>query len=230
MDKNFCIYKHTNLINNKVYIGQTCSKPERRWRKDGVGYKDSPRFWNAIQSYGWENFSHEILQINLSQEEANEREKYWISFYNSMDEDYGYNLTPGGDNYMKQLWENKEYKEKMKKSFSEARKKSWSDPTFKEKAQKQLLDGLAKAWNDPDWRKQRIQNMMGSKNSNAKAVKNIQTGLVFSTIKQAAKWAGLNSVSGIGQCCKGQQISSGHHPQTGVPLHWEWYKGGEEEE
>jgi hypothetical protein len=48
MEKTFCIYKHTNLINNKVYIGQTSQSPERRWRQGGTGYKDSPRFWQAI--------------------------------------------------------------------------------------------------------------------------------------------------------------------------------------
>ena len=113
MKKSFCIYKHVNLINNKVYIGQTSQSPERRWRQGGTGYKDSPRFWQAIQHYGWENFSHEILQTNLTQQEANIREKYWISFYNSMDQKYGYNLTPGGDNYMKELWADEKYREKI---------------------------------------------------------------------------------------------------------------------
>lgn len=230
MEKTFCIYKHTNLINNKVYIGQTSQSPERRWRQGGTGYKDSPRFWQAIQHYGWDNFSHEILQTNLTQQKANIKEKYWISFYNSMDQKYGYNLTPGGDNYMKELWANEKYREKMIESFKRARKKSWEDPKFREEVQKRLLNGVAKAWNDPDWRAKRIQNITGSKNPNAKAVVNKQTGLIFLTIKQAAEWSGLASISGIGQCCRGKQKSAGHHPQTGIPLHWEWYKGGEKKE
>lgn len=42
--KKFIIYKHTNKINNKIYIGQTSQIPERRWRENGSGYKDSPKF------------------------------------------------------------------------------------------------------------------------------------------------------------------------------------------
>ena len=53
--KTGVIYMHRNLINNKVYIGQTIQKPEYRWNK-GKGYKDSSLFYNAIQKYGWNNF------------------------------------------------------------------------------------------------------------------------------------------------------------------------------
>lgn len=48
MNKKFVIYKHTNLINNKIYIGQTCQKPEYRWGSEGQGYKNSPHFYAAI--------------------------------------------------------------------------------------------------------------------------------------------------------------------------------------
>ena len=51
------IYKHTNLINNKIYIGQTCQRVEERWRK-GKGYDPKTYFAKAINKYGWDNFSH----------------------------------------------------------------------------------------------------------------------------------------------------------------------------
>lgn len=44
-------------------------------------------------------------------------------------------------------------------------------------------------------------------------------------IKEAAQWAGLNSVSGIGQCCRGERNVSGIHPETGEKLHWKYVKG-----
>ena len=75
---------------------------------------------------------------------------------------------------------------------------------------------------DPVWREKRINNLMGDKNPNSKAVINLETGLSFSTIKEASKWAGLNSVSGIGQCCRGQRNTSGKHPITQEPLHWKY--------
>lgn len=91
---SYCIYIHKNKINGKIYVGQTCQDPERRWRK-GEGYKDSPRFYNAIRKYGWDNFEHIILEKNLTFEKANENERKWISTYKSNEEEFGYNITPG---------------------------------------------------------------------------------------------------------------------------------------
>lgn len=53
-------------------------------------------FYNAIQKYGWDNFSHSIIETVTNKDEAGEREKYWISYYNSTDPNYGYNLEDGG--------------------------------------------------------------------------------------------------------------------------------------
>lgn len=95
--KTFYIYRHTNLINGKIYIGQTCQKPEYRWGKDGNGYKNSPHFYAAIQEYGWENFKHEILEKDLTLEQANQKEKNLIALLKSNNPNYGYNIQEGGD-------------------------------------------------------------------------------------------------------------------------------------
>ena len=63
LENNYCIYKHTNLINGKVYIGQTCQLPEKRFGKNGNGYKGCRYFYNAIECYGWNNFKHEIISV-----------------------------------------------------------------------------------------------------------------------------------------------------------------------
>lgn len=90
------IYKHQNKINGKCYIGQTCRKNvSERWN-NGKGYNGTI-FAKAIEKYGWDNFDHEIIEDNiLTQEEANEREQYWIEYYGSYGEN-GYNMTRGGD-------------------------------------------------------------------------------------------------------------------------------------
>lgn len=227
--KTFVIYCHTNKINGKKYIGQTCEDPERRWRRNGSGYKDSPKFYNAILKYGWNNFNHEILEKDLNEQEANEREIFWIAYYDTFNNDEkGYNMTPGGNNYMKQLWQIPEYREKMCKAFSDARKQAWSNKEFAEKRLEILLDGMSKAWANEEWRRERIKNITGSKNPNAKKVVNIETGRIFDTIKDASIWAGLKNVSTIGECCKGHRKTSGKHPETGEPLHWRYAeKGGE---
>ena len=95
--KSYLIYKHTNKINDKCYIGQTCKKPEYRWCKDGSGYKKKQKkFWNAIKKYGWDNFTHEILYTGLTIEEANKLERELIQKYNSITN--GYNISEGGSN------------------------------------------------------------------------------------------------------------------------------------
>lgn len=82
---------------NKRYIGVTKQKPMSRWRTDGSGYKDSKYFWNAIQKYGWDNFQHEILFENLTQEEAEQKEIELISYYKSNQRKFGYNIANGGN-------------------------------------------------------------------------------------------------------------------------------------
>ena len=92
---NWCVYMHENRFNGKKYIGITSQKPTNRW-KNGEGYKQSSRFYSAIQHYGWDGFRHEILFTSLSQEDAESLEIELIAKYQTLDPDRGYNLDPGG--------------------------------------------------------------------------------------------------------------------------------------
>lgn len=92
------IYKITNDVNGKVYIGKTLFGVERRWRehiKDSSRerYKGRP-LYRAMNKYGIEHFSIETIE-QCTDENASEREKYWIGYYRSFR--YGYNATCGGD-------------------------------------------------------------------------------------------------------------------------------------
>ena len=97
---SWTVYKHTNKINGKSYIGITSRKPEDRWGKNGCKYCSQKSkylcFSKAIQKYGWDNFTHDILYIGLTKAEACQKEQELISFYNSK-APYGYNLTDGGE-------------------------------------------------------------------------------------------------------------------------------------
>ena len=91
---NYKVYIHQNKINKKVYVGLTKQKCKDRWRHDGVGYKSQIKFYRAIQKYGWDNFDHIILFTNLTEQEASEKEKELIQFYDSYKN--GYNADLGG--------------------------------------------------------------------------------------------------------------------------------------
>lgn len=89
---NYTIYMHKNKINGKVYIGQTCQNPIKRW-DNGNGYKTSRKFYNAIQKYGWENFEHIILYTELSQDQADQLEEQLIHKYQAQNDEFGYNIN-----------------------------------------------------------------------------------------------------------------------------------------
>lgn len=86
------IYRTTNLINGKIYIGQKMSSEFCSW------YKGSGRVLKlAIEKYGWDNFSVEMLCPCFSKEELNAEERLLIAYFNSRDRSVGYNISEGGD-------------------------------------------------------------------------------------------------------------------------------------
>lgn len=90
------IYKIVNLINNKVYIGQS-KNISRRWGDHRRRYKtEDCSIYRAIRKYGIENFSFEVIE-ECDIEQLNEREIYWIQYYDSHNPLKGYNLTDGGN-------------------------------------------------------------------------------------------------------------------------------------
>lgn len=90
------VYKHENKINGKVYIGITSMDVRKRWG-NGNGYSKQQLFWRAIQKYGWNSFSHEILYDGLTKEVAEQIEIELIARYKSNNKKYGYNIQNGGN-------------------------------------------------------------------------------------------------------------------------------------
>lgn len=94
--RNYQVYIHQNKVNGKMYCGQTCKTLKQRSRSNGKGYDECPRFYNAIQKYGWDNFNHFTLIDGLTKEEADIVETEIIKKYHLTDDHYGYNINEGG--------------------------------------------------------------------------------------------------------------------------------------
>ena len=181
MEKKYCIYIHINKINKKVYIGQTCQKPEQRWR-NGLGYRKNISFFEDIQKYGWENFKHKIIGWNLTAEQADIAEEQLISLFNSTNPLKGYNKMNKNRNgfHFTDLWENQETRNKIvqtlkkqrnttqyKEKQSQKMKECWEKPEYREKQKnawteerkKQTSQRSKKNWESPEYREKIVKAM-----------------------------------------------------------------------
>lgn len=172
-EKKYCIYMHRNIINGKVYIGQTCQDPFYRWGKNGSNYSRQKKFYNAILQYGWDCFEHIILYTDLTAIQADSFEKALIKKYNSIKN--GYNLREGGSHTSP----SSETRERMR--LAHLGKK----PT-KEQKRKISESNLGKHnFKHTEIAKEKMR---------AKKYKKVQclnTGEIFNSIEEAKKWCGL---------------------------------------
>ena len=86
------VYLTTNSVNGKIYVGQKKSSVFLGNKYLGSGV----RLKSAIKSYGKEAFIVEMIDIAEDQEQLNEKEIYWIEYYNSTNLEIGYNISFGG--------------------------------------------------------------------------------------------------------------------------------------
>lgn len=97
--KSYSIYVIKNKVNDKVYIGQTSQRVKNRFAQHmkpcTLVSRGNYKFYKAIKELGKENFYYEILEMDVPESKAKEREIYYIEKYNSYEN--GYNSTPGGD-------------------------------------------------------------------------------------------------------------------------------------
>lgn len=152
------VYKHTNKINGKVYIGISQHTWQQRAGVGGQNYFRNLVFARDIAKYGWNNFTHEVLASGLKNREALDLEFDYIRKYRSYLPEYGYNID--------------------------------------------------------------------IRNANAKMVRCKETGDVFFSCVDAEKWGGLSGNSFgamVSKNCRNLSKSCGKHPETGIPLHWEYY-------
>lgn len=111
------VYIYTNLKdNNKKYIGQTSSSLEERAGSNFINYKESWRFYSAITEFGADSFSREIVFETLDEDEADNMEIQLIKNFKTQNPDFGYNIQPGGKNFIMDDKIRKKIGEKVKNS------------------------------------------------------------------------------------------------------------------
>ncbi len=97
----YSIYKVTNLVNGKIYIGYDSDWPTRMSQHCGAYKRSDYAFYAAIRKYGWDNFCWEcVYQSKDEHHTKNVMESYFIEHYRSyvgFDDCNGYNMTLGGD-------------------------------------------------------------------------------------------------------------------------------------
>ena len=99
------VYKISNNIDKKVYIGCTRQELRKRWIQHKSAQfkevKEQNKLINAFKKYGFENFKIEPIEFCKSITEMSEKEQFWINFYDSIKEGYNVSAKKYGERYIK---------------------------------------------------------------------------------------------------------------------------------
>ena len=235
-ERTYCVYKHTNTANGKVYIGITSKKPEARW-EGGNGYRHNAYLNSAIEKYGWDAFSHEILYNGLTEDEALAIERNLISEYGSANREYGYNIELGG---RKRGAFSEETLEKLRQRMLGENNHNYGKPLSEETRRK--LSECNTGERHPKWgthHSEETRKKIGDTNRGekhylygkqhsestrqkmrecapkCKRVLCVETGIVYPSVREASRQTGVN-VAGICLAIKGERL------KTSGGCHWKY--------
>ena len=198
------IYKLTNLVNGKVYIGQTRRTFELRMQEHRNAAARGEGFYigNAIAKYGWDNFKAEVIAETDNLDTLNELEHYYVQKYHS-DVD-GYNLAPGGYSNTMDSKKVKDHHDSVMRSpevrarISETLKRKIRDENRVEEYTRNMLKGLEAYRQTPKYEEDKKKYHLSPEHyrvlndAKNKAVYCIdESGKVvaeFSRVKDAAEW------------------------------------------
>lgn len=193
------IYKITNRVNGKVYIGQTTQPLVKRWMVHCCKGSACPYIHRAIQKYGKENFTVEQIDVACDRDELDKKEQYWIDFYDSMNPEKGYNLTSGGDH--------PKMSEETRKKISEA-KKGEKNHIYGKHHSIETRKKMSAAHKGKRKSEEMRKKISGAHHPRARKVLCVETGEVFDCITIASKTKNLN-YRNISNVCIGKRNKCG---------------------
>ena len=213
------IYKITNTINDRVYIGQTVGSLAKRWSQHTTSMKNSP-LYNAFRKYGRDKFKIEAVCSALSPEYLNELEQYFIKFYDCM-APKGYNLTSGGDSAYTRSEHSREQQRRAMLGHTvsdETRAKISATLMGREGVRrgavlseetKAKIGAATKGRRASDETKARMRAAhAGAAAYNARKVQCVETGATYGSTGEASRALGLQQTS-ISAVCRGNRKSTG---------------------
>lgn len=213
------IYKITNTINGKAYIGQTVQTLQQRMCKHKQRMKNGAKMplYCAFRKYGLEAFNIEVIDIANSAEELNEKEIFWIEHFNSFHPN-GYNLTRGGAGTFDyhHTPNDRERMSKLKEGVFDGEKNPfYGKHHSEEQIEKWKMERKGRKLSE-EWK----QNI--SKTRKRIPVINTDTGEVFESARHAARHYGKNPDSGtpgtIAKVCRKEPKYN-----TCMGYHFEYY-------
>lgn len=232
--ESYSLYCHTNKTNGKQYIGITKRKPEKRWGFNGVRYSEQ-LLGAAIEKYGWNGFTHEVIMTGLTKKAAEEAERRLIKERKTLAPN-GYNLTSGGNlgtevsdvtreklrasrigktasqetrNKISAIHKGKVVSEETKKKISNSRKGIKESKEWRER----ISNGLkGRTWTDSQRKKQKMRVYAKGADSkmSKKVAKFTKDGVFIETygsVREAQLSIGNNHH--ISDCCMGKVGSAG---------------------
>lgn len=190
------VYKTTNLINGKIYIGQD--------------FKNNPKYLGsgkllrlAIKKYGIDNFSKEIICTCLNEKELDEKEIFYIKLFKSTDRNFGYNICEGGRSFRIMIGKNnsnfgKKMSEGTKEKLRQKRKLQKMSDKEKEKLRQRFTGA-----NNPNYGKKLSQEQK-DKMKEGRIKKGIYEGVNHPlygkkhSIETKAKWSEIRKGKNVG--------------------------------
>lgn len=192
------IYGIHNIVNDKWYVGQSVNI-EKRWESERLNLRKGSlhqngcgiHIGNAYKKYGEKSFEWVILE-ECEKEKLNEREVFWISKKNSLQN--GYNSTPGGNNWVGRIV-SKETRRKMSEARMGDKNINFGHP-LRDEHRKKISDSL------------RNYKKIHGVGTSAKKVICLETGVIYPSMLEAAKEFGIHSAR-IGEVCNSKRKFAG---------------------